>query len=120
MPVRSRVGSGVSGSVAALTAGLARLVRLAAWVVAAIIVAGILLVVLKANPTNDVVSAVHDVAHTLIGPFSGMFTLHKARVGVAVNWGIAALVYLILGYLVARLITMIGSVATRRRRTVTR
>jgi hypothetical protein len=111
-------GAGISRSLAAVAGELARLVRLIAWVVAAIIVAGILLVVLKANPTNSVVSAVHDTAHTLIGPFGGMFKLHKARVGVAVNWGIAALVYLILGYLLARLIAMIGALAIRRRRTV--
>ena len=116
MPVQSRAGASGPASVAA---GLARIIRLIAWVVVAIIVAGILLVVLKANRSNDVVSAIHDVARTLVGPFSGMFTLHNARLGVAVNWGIAALVYLILGYLVARLVTMLGTVGTRRRRTAT-
>ena len=115
MPVQSAEGSGFAGSLAVIAGGLARLVRLVAWLVVAIIVAGILLVVLKANPTNSVVSAVHDTAHALIGPFGGMFKLHKARMGVVVNWGIAALMYLILGYLVARLITMIGTAAVRRR-----
>lgn len=86
--------------------------------VVGIIAAGILLVVLKANPTNSIVSAVHDTARALIAPFAGMFNLHNARLGVAVNWGIAALVYLLLGYLVARLITMIGTFGLRRRRTV--
>jgi hypothetical protein len=87
--------------------------------VVAIIVAGIVLVVLKANPSNSVVSAVHDTAHALIGPFAGMFKLHEARMGVVVNWGIAAVVYLLLGYLVARLITLIGNIGVRKRRAVT-
>ena len=101
---------------AAATAFLARLVRLAAGIVAAIIVAGILLVVLKANPTNDIVSAVHDAAKALVGPFDGMFSLDSAKATIALNWGIAALVYLILGALIARLIALIGTVGMRRRR----
>jgi hypothetical protein len=44
-----------------------------------------------------------------------MFSLHNPRLGVAVNWGIAALVYVIAGALVARLITLIGGIGLRRR-----
>jgi hypothetical protein len=87
---------------------LARVVRIVAGIVAAIIVAGILLVVLKANPTNSVVSAGHDTARTLVGPFDGMFSFDSAKVAVAVNWGIAALVYLVVGALIARLIEGLG------------
>jgi len=76
---------------------LARVVRIVVGIVALIIVAGILLFVLKANPTNSVVSTVHDAAHSLVGPFNGMFSFHSANVAIAVNWGIAALVYLVLG-----------------------
>jgi hypothetical protein len=83
---------------------LARVVRIVVGIAAAIIVAGILLVVLKANPTNSVVSAVHDTAHTLVGPFDGMFSFHSARAAIAVNWGIAALAYLVVGGLIARLL----------------
>jgi hypothetical protein len=113
------VGTG-TGTALALAAGtLARLVRLAAGVVAAIIVAGVLLVVLNANPTNDIVSAVHDAARALVGPFDGMFTLDSAKATLAVNWGIAALVYLIIGGLIARVIAQIGIAGLRRRRVVT-
>jgi heme/copper-type cytochrome/quinol oxidase subunit 4 len=94
--------------------GLARIVRLAAGVIAAIIVAGILLVVLKANPTNSVVSTVHDMARGLVGPFDGMFKLDDAKTAVAVNWGIAAFVYLIVGALIARFIWVIGTAGLRR------
>jgi hypothetical protein len=86
-----------------LAYALARVIRLIAGIVAAIIAAGIILVVLGANPGNDVVSAVHDVAKALVGPFDGMFTLDSAKATIAVNWGIAALVYLVLGAIIARL-----------------
>ena len=83
---------------------LARAVQLVVSIVVLIIVAGILLVVLKANPANSIVSEVHSWAHSLAGPFDGMFSFHSANTAIAVNWGIAAVVYLIVGGLIARLI----------------
>jgi hypothetical protein len=105
-------------SLALVTASLARLIRLAAGIVAAIIAAGILLIVLEANPSNDIVSAVDDAARALVGPFDGMFELDDPKAAVAVNWGIAAIVYLIIGALVARLIALIGVAGLRRDRRV--
>lgn len=72
-------------------------------VIVFIIVAGILLVLLKANPTNSVVSEVHDWARSLTGPFDGMFRFHSAHLAIAVNWGIAAVVYLFVGGLISHL-----------------
>jgi hypothetical protein len=83
---------------------LARVVQLAVSIVVLIVVAGILLVVLKANPANSIVSEVHSWARSLAGPFDGMFSFHSANVAVAVNWGIAAVVYLLAGGLIARLL----------------
>ena len=83
---------------------LARVVALVLSVVVLIIVAGILLVVLKANPANSIVSEVHDWARWLAGPFDGMFSFHSANDAIAVNWGIAAVVYLFAGVLIARLL----------------
>jgi hypothetical protein len=83
---------------------LARIVALALGIVVLIIIAGILLVVLKANPTNSIVSEVHSWAHWLTGPFDGMFNFHSANTAIAVNWGIAAVVYLIVGGLIVRLL----------------
>ena len=84
---------------------LARVVRLIVGIVVVIIVAGIVLVLLRANPTNAVVSDVHDAARWLAGPFDGIFSFHNARVALAVNWGLAAVVYLIVGGLIARLLS---------------
>ena len=99
-PVGGRAGASL-----ALGAGwLARGVRLLAGVVALIIVAGILLVVLDANPKNSIASAVHDAGRWLVGPFDGLFSFHSAKVALAVNWGIAAVVYLALAALIVRLL----------------
>ena len=85
-------------------ASLARAITLAATAVALILVAGILLVVLEANPSNDIVQVVRDAATFLAGPFDGLFTLDSNKTEVAVNWGIAAVVWFALGRLLARLI----------------
>jgi hypothetical protein len=90
---------------------LARVVQLVVSIVVLIIVAGILLVVLKANPANSIVSDVHEWARSLAGPFDGMFSFHSANVAIAVNWGIAAVVYLLAGGLIAR---PIGGTRIRR------
>jgi hypothetical protein len=97
---RDATGRGIARGRGLIT----RAVHLVVSVVVLIIVAGILLVVLKANPTNTIVSDVHDWARSLAGPFDGMFTFHNAHVAIAVNWGIAAVVYSFIGGLIARLI----------------
>jgi hypothetical protein len=84
--------------------GLARLVNLLAGLVALTLVAGILLVVLEANRDNTVVDAVLDAAKFLAGPFDDMFQPDGRKVRVAVNWGLAAVIYLIAGGLIARLL----------------
>jgi len=83
---------------------LVRAIQLVVSIVVLIIVAGILLVVLKANPANSIVSEVHSWARSLAGPFDGMFSFRSANAAIAVNWGIAAAVYLLVGGLIARLI----------------
>jgi hypothetical protein len=97
----SRDTTGAFGSAMGL---LARVVHLLVSIVVLIIVAGILLVVLKANASNSIVSEVHDWARSLAGPFDGIFSFHSANVAIAVNWGIAAVVYLLVGGLIGRLI----------------
>jgi hypothetical protein len=85
-------------------AALARMVTLVAAVVAAIVVIGILLVVLGANQSNELVKAIMDAARWLAGPFRDLFSLDSHKATVAVNWGIAAVVYLAAGRLIARLL----------------
>ncbi len=83
---------------------LARAVGVLAAVVALVLIAGIALVLLKANESNAIVGAVRDAASWLAGPFDRMFTLDRRRTEIAVNWGIAAVVWFALGRLLARVI----------------
>ncbi len=64
---------------------LARVVGLIVGIVVLIIVAGIVLVLFKANATNTIVSDVHDAARWLAGPFDGIFSFHNANTATAVN-----------------------------------
>jgi hypothetical protein len=83
---------------------IARLLRTVAWLVVVVIVAGILLVVLSANPHNVIVSDIHDAGQWLTSPFHNVFSVKGAKLHTAVNWGLAALVYLVVGYLLASLV----------------
>lgn len=81
---------------------LARIVRLITTVVGLILAVGIVFVLLKATPSNTIVSHVHDWAHWLATPFNGLFHLHSVRGTTALNWAIALLVYMLVGHLIAR------------------
>lgn len=93
---------------------LSRIVRTIAGVIAGILGVGIALVLLKANEDNAIVAAILDVARFFGKPFRDMFKLEDQRGEIAVNWGIAALVYLIAGALiVAALAAIARSIGSR-------
>jgi hypothetical protein len=94
---------------------LARLVRFVTGVVVAIIVVGILLVVFEANMSNTIVSNINDAARWLVGPFKDVFSLSNPKTEVAVNWGLAALVYSIVGGIIASLLARAGLAAADAR-----
>ena len=83
---------------------LARVIDIAVAVVAVILALGVLLVTLEANPSNDIVDLILDTASWLAGPFSDFFTLDDRKLEVAVNWGLALLVYVLVGRGVASLL----------------
>jgi hypothetical protein len=93
---------------------LARLIRAVAGIVALIIALGIAFVALKASPSNTIVSHIHDWAKWLVGPFDGMFHLHSARGTIALNWGIALVVYLMIGSLLAAIVASPARAFRRR------
>jgi len=94
---------------------LARAVRLATLVVVAVIVVGILIHVLDANTSNAIVSFFDDVASWLTKPFHGFFSPDGEKARIALNWGLAAVVYAIVGTLIARLLAR-SALAGRMRR----
>jgi hypothetical protein len=83
---------------------LARVIELAVAVVAVIIAVGVLLVVLEANRANDIVAAILDAARWLVGPFRDFFTIDDPKLEVAVNWGLALVVYVVVGRGIAALL----------------
>jgi hypothetical protein len=85
-------------------ASLARAAILLTGAIAAVLVLAIVLTVLEANRSNDVVQLVRDAAGTLAGPLDGLFKLDSNKAEKAVNWGLAAVVWLALGRLVARML----------------
>ena len=93
---------------------LARIVRSLAGIIALIIVVAIVLFLVGANPSNQIVSAIHDAGAWLAGPFKNPFSIHNAKLAMAVNWGLAALAYLIVGHIIASLLARM----TPRRRPV--
>ena len=102
----------MQGSGALLMA--ARIVRIIAAVLAAVIVLGILFVLLEGNRANPIVSTVLDAARTLVGPFDGLFTPKDPKGRTAVNWGIAAGVYLLVGALIAAALRHAATLGRRR------
>jgi hypothetical protein len=73
--------------------------------------------VLGANANNGIVNAVMDAARWLVTPFKSLFSISDPKWNVAVNWGIGALVYSLIGGLITRLLASagLGSRFTRSR-----
>jgi hypothetical protein len=97
---------------AAVRSQAARAVRIIFGILAAILALGAVLVVLgdTINGSNSIVKFIEDTADNISGPFSrdnGIFQFHgknALKKDALLNWGIAAVVYLVIGRLVANLI----------------
>ena len=116
-------GGAVAGAAAAGTAavgslfvGIARVVRLVAALIFLLIVLGIVLFDLKANPSNSIVKAIHDGANFFASPFNDIFTPKGLRTRLSLNWGIAAVIYLAAGAIIAAIIATPGHGMRRVRR----
>ncbi|MEV8378090.1 hypothetical protein AB0P21_35455 [Kribbella sp. NPDC056861] len=83
----------------------ASLIWLVAVIAAALLALGALFTALdQANQSNEIVKWVLERGHDLVGPFKDLFRLETAKNTLLVNWGIAALVYLIIGKIAERFI----------------
>ena len=97
---------------AAVRSKAARAVRIIFAALATILALGALLVVLRenVNQENSVVELIINTADTISGPFSradGIFDFsgkNAVAKNAMLNWGIAAIVYLLVGRLLANLI----------------
>jgi hypothetical protein len=84
--------------------GIARIVSLVTSVVVGLIVVGIVLVLLDANRNNEIVDWLIGAAGWLAEPFDNIFKMDGQKERVAVNYGLAAVVYALVGGLIARLL----------------
>lgn len=95
------VGSGVRK----LRNLIASLIWLVAVLAAAVLALGALFTALdQTNQSNEIVRWILERGHDLVGPFKDLFRLETAKNTLLVNWGIAALVYLIAGKIVEKII----------------
>ena len=100
---RGQVADAVSG----VRERLAAIVWIVCVVAAVILAAAALLIALDANRSNDLVHHVVGWAHDLDGPFNDMFTFdgdNAATKAALVNWGLAAVAWLVGGKIVSSLI----------------
>jgi hypothetical protein len=84
------------------TAG--RVIEIAAIVIAAILVAHIVFVLLGANAGNDIVHTVGNWAAWFATWFLNLFTPSSYKVATTLNYGLAAICYLVAGRLLATVI----------------
>jgi hypothetical protein len=85
----------------------ADVVRIIAMIICVLLALHIAFVVFSANHDNSIVRTVDDWADWFAWRFRDMFVPKDERVGVLVNYGIAAVVYLIAGRVAAGLIRRI-------------
>jgi hypothetical protein len=98
-------GESLKSAVDGVRSRLASLVWLVAVVCALFLAVGALLIALKMNQQNGLVSFVVDGANKLdFGDFKKFTGKNAATKGHLVNWGIAAVIYLVVGKVLDRLI----------------
>ncbi|MEU4294544.1 hypothetical protein AB0E63_40525 [Kribbella sp. NPDC026596] len=84
---------------------IASLIWLIAVLAAAVLALGALFTALdQTNQSNEIVRWILERGHDLVGPFKDLFRLETAKNTLLVNWGIAALVYLIAGKIIERIV----------------
>lgn len=81
---------------------VANVIHVVTGLVATVFVLHILFVVLGANHANGFVSFIRMLAKTLVLGLGDVFTPDDAVVGVVLNYGLATLIYLVVGQLIIR------------------
>jgi len=101
---RARDGNGLRTGVRHVSSRAADLVRVLAMIICVLLALHIAFVVFSANQDNAIVRTANDWADWFAWRFRDMFVPKDERVGVLVNYGIAAVVYLVAGRVLASLI----------------
>ncbi|MGH3695233.1 MAG: hypothetical protein ACRDRX_14825 [Pseudonocardiaceae bacterium] len=98
----------VRGTRSRVAAVLATLIRIVGGLIVFILVAHIVLTVADANPANGITTLVASWADRLHLGFRGLFTLANAKAQAAVDYGLPALVWLIVTWVLTRLVRRLG------------
>lgn len=88
---------------------LASVVRAVAVVFAVILVVQIVLTLGNANPDNGITKLIDNLARPLALGFKDLFSPSDPKVSVLVNFGLAALFWLVLGALISGVIRRVAS-----------
>ncbi|MFI6518584.1 hypothetical protein ACIBF1_23715 [Spirillospora sp. NPDC050679] len=107
-PARRLPGGGAAAARKRAVSLLAGLVSIVTTIVVLVLAVHIVFVVFEANASNDLVSRVGDWAGDLAWQFKDVFQPEDPKLAVAVNYGLAALVYLVIGRLLVTLIRRLG------------
>ncbi|MEV8608532.1 hypothetical protein AB0383_11470 [Amycolatopsis sp. NPDC051373] len=91
---------------------VATLVRWVGLIFAAILVLHVIFTVGEANPDNGIVSFVRSWADFLSIGFKDLFTPSDAKLRVLVNYGIAAIFWLVVSGIVAKILRRIGGISS--------
>ncbi|MCI2424090.1 hypothetical protein MOQ72_42500 [Saccharopolyspora sp. K220] len=83
---------------------VANIIRVVVGLVVTVFTLHVLFVIFDANQGNEFVSFVYLLAKTLVLGLGDVFTPDDALLGVVLNYGLAALVYLVVGQLVIKAI----------------
>jgi hypothetical protein len=83
--------------------GITRIVSAVFALIAIILIVHIVLVFADASATSTMVKDVGDVAAKLAWGFKSLFSFDSAKLTVFVNYGLAALAYLLVGGVLVRL-----------------
>jgi hypothetical protein len=112
------LGASAAGTLGSGVVLVARLVMTVAVLIALLIALAILLRDVDANASNTIVKGIHEGANFFAGAFTDMisFNGHPKR-AITVNWGIALVVYLIVGAVIASAISRIGRSGLRYEQT---
>ena len=99
-----------------MLASLAGAIRLLGILVAVVIAVGIVLVVLDAKESGQLVGPWLDVCRFLTEPFDRLVDLERGRehLQIGINWGIAALVYNAVAFVIAALLLRVSRRGRRR------
>ena len=108
-PADAKSGGSAAGKAASKGVDLiVKIVRGVLLALALIVVAGIVMALVPTNPENSVVQFVNETASTVAGPFKDVFALSSPKKSISANYGLAAVVYLVLASLVGKLRSVVS------------